>query len=268
MEALEELYQAEVNLASSKSSVYNKTVSLENAKDRFRIDLGMELDADFMALANVELTPILIDSEKSVEYAILNRMELRQREISIEQSNNSLIQTKNTVNDFQGSISGSFGVTGENEQFNYVYEYPTNEPRFKISLNIPIFDWGKRANKIKAAEASIAMSEIDLEQEKRDIIINVRQVYRNLENIKNQIEIAELNVKNSQLTYDINQERYNNGDITGMDLNLYQNQLSNKRMDLTAALIDYKIELLNLKLQTLYDFEKNESIVPEEISKN
>lgn len=266
LEALEELYQAEVNLASSKSSYYNQKVSLENAKDKFRTDIGMDLDEEFLALTSVELTPVMMEVKHSVEYALTNRMELRQREISIEQSKYSLIQTKNSVNDFNGSISGSFGITGENEKFNSVYEYPTNEPRFSISLNIPLFDWGKRRNKIEAAQASIAMSEINFEQEKRDIIINVRQVYRSLENIKNQIEIAELNVKNAQLTYDINQERYNNGDITGMDLNLYQNQLSNKKMSLTNELIDYKIELLNLKLQTLYDFEKNESIVPEEIN--
>ena len=86
-----------------------------------------------------------------------------------------------------------------------------------------------------------------------------------MDNIKSQIEIAKLNVKNAQLTYDINLERYKNSDITGMDLNLFQNQLSNKKMDLTTSLIDYKIELLNLKIQTLYDFEINQSIVPEEL---
>jgi len=50
-----------------------------------------------------------------------------------------------------------------------------------------------------------------------------------------------------------------------MDLNLYQTQLSQKKMAYAQALIDYKNELLNLKIQSLYDFEKNEAIVPENI---
>jgi hypothetical protein len=36
-------------------------------------------------------------------------------------------------------------------------------------------------------------------------------------------------------------------------------------MSYAQALIDYKIELLNLKIQSLFDFEKNEAIVPENI---
>jgi outer membrane protein TolC len=103
---------------------------------------------------------------------------------------------------------------------------------------------------------------ISLEEEENDIIINIRKVYRNLINLKNQIEIARQNVTNAQLTYELNLEKYENGDLTGMDLNIYQNQLSEKQLSLTNAIISYKLELLNLKIQTLYDFEKEESVTP------
>jgi hypothetical protein len=33
----------------------------------------------------------------------------------------------------------------------------------------------------------------------------------------------------------------------------------------TNAIIDYKLELLNLKIQTLYDFETDTSIIPKEL---
>ena len=97
------------------------------------------------------------------------------------------------------------------------------------------------------------------------ITLDIRKVYRNLQNLVNQIEIAAQNEKNAQLTYEINLERYANGDLTSMDLNLYQTQLSTKKMSYAQTLIDYKIELLNLKIQSLYDFEKNQAIVPEDI---
>jgi len=93
-------------------------------------------------------------------------------------------------------------------------------------------------------------------------------VVRNLKNLENQIEIQTKTVENAELTYDINLERYRNGDLTSMDLGLYQNQLSESKMALTNAIIDYKIELLNLKIQTLYDFEKQLPIIPEELTSN
>jgi outer membrane protein len=83
-----------------------------------------------------------------------------------------------------------------------------------------------------------------------------------LDNLLNQIDIAKKNLENAELTYDINLEKYRNGDLTSMDLNLVQNQLTQKKQSLTSAQIQYKMELLNLKIQTLFDFEKNISIVP------
>ena len=52
-----------------------------------------------------------------------------------------------------------------------------------------------------------------------------------------------------------------------MDLNLYQVQLSNNKMAYAQALINYKLELLNLKIQSLYDFTTNEAVVPEQYLK-
>ena len=53
-----------------------------------------------------------------------------------------------------------------------------------------------------------------------------------------------------------------------MDLNIYQNQLSEKQLAYTNSLISYKLELLNLKIQTLYDFEKNSPVTPAMTSDN
>jgi outer membrane protein len=138
----------------------------------------------------------------------------------------------------------------------------TDNEEISLSLSIPLWDWGKRKSMIKASEASIQSSEVTLENEKNNIILDIRKVYRNLLNLRNQIEIARQNVTNAQLTYDLNLERYKNGDLTGMDLNLFQNQLSEKQLAYTNSLISYKLELLNLKIQTLYDFETRTLVSP------
>ena len=114
---------------------------------------------------------------------------------------------------------------------------------------------------------SIKSTQLNLEDERNNIVLGIREVYRNLLNLWNQIKIAEQSEKNAQLTYDINLERYKNGDLTGMDLSLYQNQLSQKKIDLSNAMINYKLELLNLKIQTLYDWETQISVVPDELKK-
>ena len=50
-----------------------------------------------------------------------------------------------------------------------------------------------------------------------------------------------------------------------MDLNLFQTQLSERKIAYAQALINYKIELLNLKIQSLYDFENSTPVIPSEL---
>lgn len=264
--AKEELFQAEVNFASSKSSLYNKEIALENAKDGFKQMLGMDLNEDFMILANVEVRPIKVEMQKAIEYALQQRMELRQKEISLEKALFGLIQTK-SQNEFKGSISAKVGIIGDNKNFGDIYKNTTDNQNISLSLNIPVWDWGEKKARIKSTEASIESTKLSNLEEKKTIVLNVRKVCRNLPNLINQIEIAKQNEKNAIRTYELNLEKYKNGSITGMDLQQFQNQLTQKKQALTNALIQYKMELLNLKIQTLWDFETNKSYLPVELIK-
>ncbi len=257
----EEMFQAELNLATTRSDFENKQVSLDNAKDDFKIMIGMSLYEDLIVLPNIAVDTVKIDIAFAIDQGLANRMELRQRKISIEESEFELIQTK-SLNEFKGSLGLSVGLFGDNEKFGDVYDNPTDNESVSLSLIIPLWDWGEKKSRIKASEATIETANISLEEEQNDIILSIRKVYRNLLNLQNQIGIAQQNVTNAQLTYDLNLEKYKNGDLTGMDLNIYQNQLSEKQLSYTNSLIEYKLELLNLKIQTLYDFENKKPVTP------
>jgi len=264
LSAKEELYQAELNLSTSKSSVQDNEVTFENAKDQLKLYLGMDLDQDIMILADVSENAVPVDLNLAVQNGLESRMEIRQREIDIETSEFNMIETK-ALNEFAGEVNLRMGITGDDPTFSKVMKKPTKSPSVAMSFSIPIFDWGEKKARIAAAEAQIQTQELNASEEKKQIIVDIRQVYRNLQNQLAQIDIAKQNERNAQLTYEINLERYKNGDLTGMDLNLYQTQLSSNKIAYSQALINYKIELLNMKIQSLYDFEKGEKILPHEL---
>ncbi|MBQ5705632.1 MAG: TolC family protein, partial [Bacteroidaceae bacterium] len=170
-------------------------------------------------------------------------------------------QIKET-NSFNGELSLSIGIIGDNEKLGDIYKTPTNNPRVSLSFNVPIFDWGERKARIRAQEIAIEMHNLETDEEKKAIEIAIRKSYRNLNNLLTQISIAEKSVKNAQLTYDLNAERYRNGEITGMEMNQFQTQLSNRKMSYVSTIIEYKKELLNMKILTLYDFENEKAIIP------
>lgn len=258
--AQEELYQAELNLATSKSTLENNQVQLDNAADDFKLLLGMDLTEQITVEVDINFVTRKVDLNQALTYALENRMELRQRAIDIERSKFELIRTK-ALNEFKGAVGLSLGIFGDNERAPNVYNTPTINPRVAVSFSIPIFDWGENKARMDVANSTLEIRKVDLEVEKNDITINIRKIYRNLQNLENQILIAEQNVKNATLTYNLNLERYKNGDLTSIDLNRFQSQLSEKKSALADALINYKIELLNLKIQSLYNFETQQPLI-------
>lgn len=264
--AKEELYQAEVNLATSESSVYSAEISYENSKDNFKILLGISLDEDVMVLPNTEIVTVVVDSEEAVKHALEQRMELRQKQITLEQDVFTIIRAK-SENEFKGSVSARVGLEALGGKVSNMYDKPTDNEQIGISFNIPIFDWGAKKSRVKSSELSMESNQVDFEEEKKNITLDVRQICRNMPTLVRQIEIKRKNVENAEHTYEINLEKYRNGNLTGMELQQYQTQLTSAKQAYTGAIINYKIELLNLKIQTLWDFEKNETYLPTDLLK-
>jgi len=267
LSAQEELLQGELNYATSKSTLDNSIVDLENAKDEFKKLIGISLESEIEISTDIQYKPVLVDLEKAIQNGLTQRLELTQRKIDLNNAEFDLVETSAT-NEFKGNVDLSVGIMGNNENFVDIYDKPTRSPQIGVTFSIPIFDWGERKAKIRAAELSVESRELDMKDQEIDIIINIRKTNRNLINLTNQILIAEQNEKNAQLTYDINLERYKNGDLTSIDLERFQTQLSQKKMDRANALINYKLELLNMKIQSLWDFENNTSFVPQELQNN
>jgi len=256
-----ELYQADLNLATARSTIKNRQVSLENALIRFKQFVGMDLDTPILVLASIESNDTLqIDLSKAVKRGLDARMELRQRKIDVEYQQFNLTQVKE-YNDLDGSIALSLGLKGNNGALQRVYDKPSKSPSIGISFSVPLYDWGERKARIKAQEASLRSSQIDLETERIGIRVEIEEIVRNIENFRSQIDIERQNQRNAELAYDISMEKYTNGDLTSMDLNLYQSQLSNRRIALVQAKINFKQALLSLKVATLFDLEQQQPVV-------
>ncbi|MBX2874383.1 MAG: TolC family protein [Saprospiraceae bacterium] len=257
--AQEELYQAELNFANAQLSVQDNQLALANAEETFKREIGMNLDEDIQLVTALEAQEVVVDLEKAIDFALKSRMELRQRQINISQAQYNLTRTK-SQNEFRADLQLTLGIFGDNEVLSKIYDRPTQNPSVGISLNIPIFDWGERNARIESQMVSIRSQQLELREDQKQIRMDIRSAFRSVQTQMPRIEIAKKSVENAERTYDINLERYINGDLTGIDLNQFQSQLSTKKIDYARALINYKTQLLELKILTLFDWEKQQPV--------
>ena len=203
--AKEELYQAEVNLANSESTVYSKEISFENAKDNFKLLLGMSLDEDIAILFDNNIPTVDVNINDAVKYALDQRMEIRQKQITLEQDVFSIIRTK-AESEFKGDLSVRVGMDALAGKVKNMYDKPTDNEEVGVTLTIPIFDWGAKKAKVKSSQLAMESDEISLEEQKKEIVIDVRQICRNLPTLIRQIEIKKKSIENAERTYEINLE--------------------------------------------------------------
>jgi len=264
--AQEELFQAEVTLATNENSLADTEMSYENTKDQFKQTLGLPLDMDISILPDIQINPIQVDVNLAVKYALDQRMEIRQQQIAIEEGIFSLIEAKDN-NKFKGNISARVGLMGQGDKFNGAFSKPDDNETIGITLSVPLWDWGARKANIRSTELSNENTEIANAEERKSIMLDVRQLCRELPKLLKQIDIARQTVTNAERTYDINAEKYRNGTLTGMELKNQQTQLTDAKNALTDAIISYKLRLLDLKIQTLWDFQNNKSYLPVDLLK-
>jgi len=120
-----------------------------------------------------------VDVNQAVKYALTQRMEIRQQQIAIEEGIFSLIEAKDN-NKFKGSISARVGLMGQGDKFNGAFSKPDDNETIGITLTVPIWDWGARKANIRSTELSNENTEISNEEERKSIILDVRQVCREL----------------------------------------------------------------------------------------
>ena len=223
--AQEELFQAEVTLATNENSLADAEMNYENTKDQFKQTLGLPLDTDISILPDIRIDSVHVDVNQAVKYALTQRMEIREQQIAIEEGIFSLIEAKDN-NKFKGSISARVGLMGQGDKFNGAFSKPDDNETIGVTLTVPIWDWGARKANIRSTELANENTEISNEEERKTIMLEVRQVCRELPKLLRQIEIARQTVTNAERTYDINVEKYRSGSLTGMELKNQQTQLT------------------------------------------
>jgi len=258
--APEELYQAELTRANSLASLENRRMQHENALDNFKILLGLPLEEVIDVSADIQKKIVEVDLSWAIDHGLNNRMEIRQKEIEIRYALDDLVRA-GAENEFKASVDLSFGLTGVDERFANIYDSPNKDRLIAVSLNIPVFDWGRRKHRLAASRAQVDTVKLSASEEQKSIKYQIREAYRNLLNQEKQIDIAEKNVKYAQLTYEINLERYKTGDLSSFDLQFYLLQLSQEKLNRVGALINYRLALLDLKIRALWNFENNTSLV-------
>ena len=249
-----------------KLSVFNAQKSLNTARmDLKNADFSLKsyigIDQDTKISLEIPLNMVLfdIDPDKALAEAKENRKETPLFERRLIDADRQLDEAKKNSG-LNATISANYGLSNSAEDFPGVYDEPDIAQYVKLSLEIPILDWGRSASSIKMAESSRDLIIFDVDKDKRDferrIVVQVEQFSL----LKDQMITAEEADKVAENGYMIALKKFQNGEISITDLNISLSERERAKRDYIESLEDYWKAYYNLRILTLYDFEMNRKI--------
>ncbi len=250
-----EITNVRENLLGNKSALRREFADI---KQKLRLNL---MDSLFV-LPEIEIKPIVINLERAIQYGVnhnpkLQRLQLdkRRREISVE--------SQKGRNSFRVNLEMTYGLEKQNDRFQTMWDEYDNSNSVSVNAYIPIWDWGQRKERIQAELVNVKQNELNIEETiesiKKRIITtatNFNEFLQRSLNMKNSMEIA------ADITR-ISINQYESGQVSLQDLLLIVDKQKETEQKFLDVYLDYKRALLDLIVETYYNYEKNVLLLEE-----
>ena len=234
-------------------------MDLKNAD--FELKSYIQLEPEQEIELNMPLDIILfnIDMDIALAEALENRKETPQFERRLIEADRQLTWAKRNSG-LSATLRGNYGMSNVSSSVGGIYRQPEQQKQVRLSLSIPILDWGRSTSRIKMAESQRELVLYDVANDKRSfersIVVQVEQFSL----LKDQMTTSEEADKVSENGYEIALKKFQNGEISITDLNISLQEREAAKRDYISSLQDYWVAYYRLRILTLYDFEMQDKI--------
>lgn len=215
--------------------------SLQTQKRSFLRLLGQDLNTEIQLVEEIEMDTIDFDLDYVIQTAYQNRLEIKQREISLELAELSLQQTKAAAYPTL-YLYGNYSLSSQQYDVSLgssLMDYPNRYWRFQASLSFPILDGGARSNQLQIAKYALDIQQKNLNLFKEDIAIAIEENFRSLQLNQNRIKSLTLNLKIAEESLKIAELRFKQGQISSTEIENIRQRYTNAQRSLNSAKISY-----------------------------
>jgi outer membrane protein len=243
----------QLSVLNAHKALNSAQMELKNADFELKSYIGLDQEASIKLNIPLNIVFFDIDPEKALEEAKLNRKETPLFKLRLTEADRQLDEAKK-AGGFNATLTGSYGVTNSSDMFPGIYNNTQREQIARLTVSVPILDWGRSASAIKLAESQRNLVVYDVEKDNMDferkVIVQVEQFGL----LKDQLNTAFEADKVAENGYMIAIRKFQNGEISITDLNISLEERESAKRDYIDSLMDYWEAYYNLRILTLYDF--------------
>ena len=249
----------ELSVLNAQKALNQASMDLKNADFELKTYINLDQDKSIELQIPLNITLFDIDPQVALEKAKENRKESTYFKRRLINADRELAEARSSTG-LSATLRGSFGLSNSAEEFWGIYDNPEKDRTLRVSLSIPILDWGRSASTVKLAESEREITIFDVEKDIRDfergVIVQVEQFSL----LKDQLQTANEADRVAENGYKIALKKFQNGELRITDLNIALQERESAKRDYIRSIQNYWVAYYNLRELTLYDFEKDHNI--------
>lgn len=249
----------ELSVLNAQKALNQAAMDLKNADFQLKRYIGLEQERAIELKIPLNISLYEIDAQLALSKAQENRKETTWFKRRLINADRELAQAKSSTG-LSATLRGSFGLSNSADEFMGIYDQPEKDQTARLSVSIPILDWGRSASTVKLAESERDLTIFDvqkgMEEFDRRVIVRVEQFGL----LQDQLRTATEADKVAGNGYQIALKKFQNGEITITDMNIAQSERERAKRDYVGTIRNYWVAFFQLREMTLYDFELNQDI--------
>ena len=248
-----------LSVINAKKALNKARMDLKNADFELKSYIQLEPEQEIELNMPLDIFLFNIDMDKALAEALENRKETPQYERRLIEADRQLIWAKRNSG-LRATLRGSYGMSNASPSVSGIYRQPEQQQQVRLSLSIPILDWGRSTSRIKMAESQRELVLYDVANDRRSFGRASVSELKKFSLLKDQMTTSEEADKVSENGYEIALKKFQNGEISITDLNISLQERETAKRDYISSLQDYWVAYYRLRILTLYDFEMQEKI--------
>ena len=225
---------AEVELSNQKLNLVRAENALRIARVTLNNAMGVPKAPEYTIEDTLSFQKYAITLEEASDRAFLNRPDIRSAAARRESAEGSLSLARKG---YLPTLSGNANYT----RGGGTYYLEPDSWSVGVTLTIPFFSGFLTTHQVGEAKENLGTVRANEEALQQNVLLTVQQVYIKLQEAEERLGVAELTVKQAEENYELAHGRYEEGVGSPIEETDALVKLSNARLNVVAALADYKV---------------------------
>jgi len=252
--AEDELLQMQLSWLNAETARKEAEMNLRDREIRLRSFLGYtDPNLRLELVIPSEIPSLQVTTQEVYDLAMANNPDILNQQLTLLNAQSSLAQAKGERG-FKATLTASFGLRDQDWSFSQAYANPSQTQRVRLGFTLPILDWGLGRGKVKMAQSSLELAQVQSNQAVTDFAQNLYLDVEMFNLQASQVGIAAKSDTVAQKMFEVTKQRFMIGKIAVLELNNADTKKDENRRAYVQSLQNYWNYFYNLRYLTLFDF--------------